>query len=635
MKIAVIDRGIDPTHRRLSKAKINGVKISIDGDQFTYTQDDFHDHDGHGTAIGSIIHKINPEIELVAVKLEADNDFITEPLLAEGIRYCCQNDDIKILNISMGVRSDVPNQALVEAYEEARKKDKIIVTASYPFQGGACFPASFPEVFGVGTGLVGSKLEYRYVGDNGSVNILAKGTTQRVAWKENTFKISAGTSYAAAHFSGLLSTKLHGYPTANYQYVVDHLLDDSRGEVEALTYYKDFEVDIIDQKKPDESFIEFFKPYECINFAKKVAIFPYTEKENKSLLMNRHNPAVEFTAYIDYPRSFTKIEGFETNQSEIEDRVIKRTLKEEDYSLFDTLVVGYYLEQMFNANIIFGNTLIKNCIERDKNFIVWDRHVFQYINRVIAEHPHEYKGKIYYPKVDKALFAKSNQLSYLPPVKAPVIGVIGTSSKQGKVTAQLKVKRLLDQEGYKVSHLCTEPQGALLGADFSFPFGYKSNVSLDQNHWPGMIENAMKSIQRVNNPHVIISGIQGELIPRQTVRSGGVKLGALNFITAVNPDAIICAVNPMDPIELVEDTVETLRKFIDFKLLFFVMTPWYRDFQYFNDKFIAKYKTLKKEEFRTKMEEFSQALGVQVIDILDSDNDQFIIESIQKAFSGN
>lgn len=635
MKVAVIDRGIDASHRRLARAKINGVKISSRGNEFTYTEDEFIDNDGHGTAIGSIIHKINPEIELVAVKLDADNDFITEPLLAEGIRYCCENDDIKIVNISLGVRSDFPTPELVEAYEEARRKKKIIVTASYPFQNGDCFPASFPEVFGVGTGLVGSKLEFRYIGDDGAINVLAKGTTQRVAWKENSFKISAGTSYAAAHFSGLLSTRLSTNPEADYNYVVKHLLDDSKEDIEPLTYFKNHEVDIIDEKETDESFIEFFKPYQRIDFAKKVAVFPYTEKENKTLLMNRHNEAFKITAYIDYPRSFTKIEGFETDLTEIQDRVVKRTLKEEDYDLFDTLVVGYYLEQLFNANIIFGNNLVKACVEKNKNFIVWDKYVLQYLNRVISEKKQEYTGKIYCPKVDHELYVKSSKLSYLPKVKAPVIGVIGTSSKQGKVTAQLKVKKLLEQEGYKVSHLCTEPQGAVLGADFSFPFGYKSNVELDQNHWPNLIETAMKSIQRVNDPHVMVTGIQGELIPRHPVRNGGCKFAALNYITAVNPDAIICAINPMDELDLIEGTIETLHRFIDFKLLFFVMTPWYRDFQYFNNNFISKYKVLGKQEFKEKLVQYTEALGSPVIDVLDEENHELIIQNIQNAFSGN
>jgi hypothetical protein len=637
MKVAIIDRGIDPNHRRLKGASISGLTIKNAPDNQTEVIDgQFHDENGHGTAIGAIIFRINPKVEIVSVKLCGKEDVITEDLLAEGIHYCARDKEIRIINISLGSPAKNPSRKLIEACEYARSNHKIIVAACHSFNDKKYYPASFPYVFGVGTGLVESKLDYKYLGE-GSVNILAKGTTQRIAWKDNSFKISAGTSYAAAHFSGILSTKMHQFPTPTYDEIVRQLLPDSKDDIEELSYFKDYEREELTENAipgSNESLdVSFFTPYHDIQFANKVALFPYREKENKTILSNTENPKFDIVAYIDYPRSFSKINGFEVDDSQIKERIIRGSLKDEEFALFDTLVVGYYLEQLFNANVIFGNNLIKKCVSLNKHFIVWDKHVFDYISKIIRRTEGKYCGKVYYPRVDNDLYIRSRKLQYLPRVKTPVIGVIGTSSKQGKVTTQLQLKNILRAEGYKVSHLCTEPQGAMLGAEFSFPFGFKSNVDLPQRHWPEFLDTVMRSIQEANDPHVIISGIQGELIPRHPVNSGGCSFSSLNFITAVNPDAIVCAINPMDTERLIKDTVSTLQKFIHFKFLFFAMTPWYRDFLYVNDNFISKYRTLGEEEYKAKIKEYEKLLDAPVLDIMDARNHAFIVSCIQGAFS--
>ena len=39
---------------------------------------------------------------------------------------------------------------------------------------------------------------------------------------------------------------------------------------------------------------------------------------------------------------------------------------------FDTMVLGYFYDQLFEANIRFGNDLLAVCIKAQKNLYVYD-----------------------------------------------------------------------------------------------------------------------------------------------------------------------------------------------------------------------------------------------------------------------
>ncbi len=637
MKLAIIDRGVEKTHRRLENATISGITIEKNQlKDFVIIEDKFCDIDGHGTAIASIIHKINPNVHLVAIKLLGPENVITEDLLAEGISYCSKIPDIELINVSMGIPTNNPSQALVKACDEAIKSGKVIVAASHPFPDKKCYPAAFPLVFGVATGLVKSKMNYKYLG-KGAVNVLAKGTTQRIAWKENSFRIGAGTSYATAHFCALLSHKMNSNGNFKRTNLIKKVIEDSDNEIEELNYLKNYEVQVVDdilsETKKNEA-ISLYKPFSNISFAKKVAMFPYTEKENSTIVNFRNNIPLEIVAYIDYPRSFSKINGFQLGDDSLNDKIIKRNLVNRDYEIFDTLIVGYYLDQTYDINVIFGNKIVYKCIQLNKNFILWDKNVYFFIKKIIKKNYPGYSGTIYFQSVDLEMDTYIKQFRFLPEVNVPVIGVIGTGSKQGKVTTQLRIKEILQNSGYKVSHLSTEPQGAVLGANFSFPYGYKSSVQLKQELWPSFVETTMRLIQEANKPNIIVSGIQGGLLPRATVNpKHKYLLNSLNFIVSLKPDGIVCAINPMDDIDLIKKTIETLKSFVRFRLLFFVITPWYRDFLYIHNQYVSNYKILSENELTEKIRWYQKELGVPVLDIMDKRNSDLVLHSIQNAFS--
>ena len=63
VRIGVLDSGVGRTHPHVGKI-VDGITITANEAIAGY-----EDHLGHGTAVAAIIHHLNPEADLVAVKI--------------------------------------------------------------------------------------------------------------------------------------------------------------------------------------------------------------------------------------------------------------------------------------------------------------------------------------------------------------------------------------------------------------------------------------------------------------------------------------------------------------------------------------------------------------------------------------
>jgi len=629
-KIAVIDSGIDFLHPRLKNCKGTGVEIKSIENSFEYGMD-YSDQSGHGTAVAALIHRIVPSLEIVAVKLSSDNT-INELLLCEGIKWCLSQKNIKVINISLGIISSTPHPILFELCNKAYSKGIYLCASSSNMPGCECYPAQFPTVFGITSGYVKNKFEYGYI-ENSDINIIAKGTTQRLAWINGGYKISSGNSFAAAYFSGILCRMILDNSDKSFIEICQLVKDNAQKDVKLMQYVKNSEMNLLQEIPAEEEGRKIFSVKQKLNFVSKIALFPVCEKEIGSVINFRHLSPFQIVKYYDYPRSFNIFNNNHTLTVPITNRIV-----DADFEEFDTIVIGYFLDQMFDANILFGYELIEKSIQHNKNFIIWDVNVFRYIKEQLQLSKNErYSGKIYMPLVNKKCFNDVMYYRHMPNVSAPVILVVGTSNKQGKITTQLRLKEILISEGYKVSHVSTEPQGALLGADFVFPYGYNSTVEINEDLWGKMISTVIKGVEKYNSPHVIISGTQGIFIPRthsSSELSNEGMLSSLHYMSGILPDAVICAINPQDSIELIQNLLRTVEIFSRAKFLFFVMTPWLRNFkQGVENNTIATHRILKKEEMVERILHFQNQLGFPVIDIMDRANDSFILKIIENAFA--
>ena len=638
MRIGIIDTGLEPNHKRLTGASINGVTL-FEGKcgKIETINNTFIDIDGHGTGIASIIHKHNPKAELFIVKLDSLNKKITEALLTSAIKYLIENClDIKLVNISMGIHTNEPSNDLIDICNKAYQENVILIASSYYYPEKECYPANFSNVISVGSGIITNKNTFRFI-ENGFTNVLAKGGFQRVASINNSFKFGSGTSLATAHFTGILSNIFSD--EINYidqDAIIEWVKRNSDNSIISLTGHDNNSSDLLVQSDSIKyGFKDIISTFQ-LKGLKKLALFPIEEKEMRSI--------VEFSDSVTHKiilgiRNQTTIKYDQHLVELLEEKGIKYINKipsENDFNEIDTVVFGYFLDQLLDSNLYFGYQVINESINRNKNLIIWDKKVYSLIGKIIESNNIEYKGEIYFSNVNYDFLKKLYGLSNYPKLEVPVVAVVGTGSKQGKFTSQIVIRDILEKYQYRTSLISTEPQGILFGADFCFPIGHNPTVEINIGEWSRTIHSVIKGIEQTSDPEIIITGCQGGVIPKYNVALGtesGDVLKQLNFLIGASPDRIIMTISPNDDIQYIEKTINTIRTFVNCEILFYALTPWTYEFSENNN--LYKYYKLSTTEYNEKLSFFEKELKVPVIDILEKSNEKFILESIQSSFSAH
>lgn len=635
MKIAIIDSGIDPSHPRLSDYRIDGIAIRRMEDGAYCHTEDYLDDCGHGTAIAGIIHKIIPGVELVAVKLYSDGETADEGLLTAALDWCIGQRDIKIVNVSLGVPNGSGDSQLYGQCERAFLRNVFICASQSNDPGQETYPANFPFVWGVSSGMVKSKFTYRLMEGNLAVNILAKGGTQRVAWTGQTYRITSGNSFATAHFTGILGKLLEENPSVvTYEDTRQMISVHSTADIVPMQYLlREENVHIPEQIPSQEQGRATFHVTSRFDYISRIALFPYCEKEIGTIVRFREECPYPIVRLFDYPRLLRA-----DDVSLESDIPICKEIRDDYFEDFDTLVVGYFLDQPFDSNILYGYELIGKALTNNKNIVTWDRDVYQYVQTKLKEPVYaSYAGHVWYPRVDSSSFDRLIQFRYLPVNRAPVLAVVGTSNRQEKITTQLRLKQILRQQGYRSAHISTEPQGLFLGADFLFPYGHKDTIYFDQSLWGKFLLTAVKGLDYYHQPDIILTGIQSSLVPRFKDRrslTDESALASLHFFCGVSPNAVICAVNPEDTLENIRNVEHAASIFSRAPVLFFVLTPWTREQTGLgaHKQVLNQYK-LSPGQMEARRAELEAELGKPVIDIMDPGYDPWIVGEIENAFS--
>lgn len=628
MRIAIIDSGIDFKHERLKNCKVSGVLLRFLDTSKLVTSSDFIDYTGHGTACAYIIHKYVSDAELVAVKIFHNNTSPNEELLCEAINWCIKND-INIINLSIGVQAEIPMHKLSKICEEAYKQDIFMIAAANNDIHLKCYPAYFPWVFGVTAGNIKNSMDFGYI-PKFPIEFIAKGGMQRVAWRNNTYRIKSGTSFACACFTGIVASFIKQQNEKSVENLRYFLINKAKKNINLLNLLNKpthYPIPIVNNYDIDKISNQLFCISYRLNWLRNIAIFPVSEKEMGLLLkipcLIRED--VKINTLIDYPKIVKKNVNYEN--------IIYRIPNDDEFQTFSSIVIGYFYESLFEANVNFGNELLEEAIKRDINIFVFDKYLRDYIKNKISNT--KYTGKIYSPIVDANTYKNMMLFSYLDELKVPILSVIGTSSRQGKFTTQLRIKEVLKKEGYKVSHISTEPHGELFGAEFCFPYGHNGSVFLEKSKWNQFLRILERGIQKFNDPDIILTGIQGGLAPRShSTKYIGTELNSIEFLYGVLPDGIICVINPQDSVELIKKNVEISKIYCNTKVIFYVMTPWLKKFKYGNSSnIIFDNKLINKEEYQNRIDYFQNELDARVIDIMDKNNDDLILKSVQEAFS--
>lgn len=632
MVIGVIDTGVDANHRRLKNCIIEGVHIRETKDGEFDLYDDFTDERGHGTGICSIIHKHTPNSSLFVVKLSTENEKVSENLLCEALRYLLDTANCTIINISMGVHTNYPSKQLHQLCLQAHNNGIVIIASAYYISEKECYPAHFPTVIAVGTGLVVNSTSFRYL-KNSPINVLAKGGFQRVAHLNNNFRFGSGTSLATAHFTGVLATAFDSLAVQSYNDILHWLEANSNEEIISITKHE-AQADSMGGITANEKEIidEILKSQMLPESIQKIALYPYDEKEIESLISFNHLLQKEVTLCIGNAKPVKYNQKIIDSLKDKDIPVTNKNLTDDDLALFDTLVVGYFLDQLLDHNLFYGYQLVKKCISANKNFIIWDTAVFRLVQKIISQQNDTYRGKVFFTHIDGKLISKLYSLSPMPKLKTPVLSVVGTGSKQGKFTTQLVISDILKKVGYNVSFIASEPQGVLFNADFTFPYGYNPTISVNTGEWSRVLSTYMQCVEQAFKPEIFITGGQGGVIPLYPINLGanGAGLKQLSYLMGVYPDILIMTISPHDEIDFILKTLNTIQAFIDCDVIFYSLTPHtYK----FNEQGNNQNYMLDENEYHEKCTYFQEQLGKPVINILDDANRYFILDAIQSSFA--
>ncbi|MCD7963756.1 MAG: S8 family serine peptidase [Rikenellaceae bacterium] len=237
MRIAIIDSGADCSHERLANAKITGISF-YSKNQEIHKSENFHDDTGHGTSIAAIIHKHLPEAELHCVKVFSKVMFINENALYHALEYCIDSG-YKLINLSLGIHLPSPPEKLVKICQKAYEKNIILVSAANNSTVGPSYPAALPYSFGVSSGSgIKKSSEYGYQSDS-SIEFLAKGSIQRIAVHNREYKIAQGTSYACAHFTGIVAKKMSEGNFKSFPENKEELIKNSLPNIKPFIHYQE------------------------------------------------------------------------------------------------------------------------------------------------------------------------------------------------------------------------------------------------------------------------------------------------------------------------------------------------------------------------------------------------------------
>lgn len=531
MNIAIIDSGTKD-YENITK----GYNFRVKGDNEIIIENNFHDTYGHGTAVYSIIKKNNEECNYYIFKVIDQNDTIDEKIICTALEYIFNNLDIDIINMSLGTVS-LSDDRMYNICKRLYDKGVILVSA-FDNEGAISYPAAFDCVIGVDGSDLCRKVDDFIFYEDKILNVAAKGGMQRVKWCEPDNIIVKGSSFACAHATNK---------------IVNIYKNGIKSFEEILEYFKSIAIQIIAYEEKEEKVFEYK--------IDRAVIFPFNKEMHNFV---RYPELLDFKVMEVYDTKYSSNVGRKTTDVMIDKSVKEYCIKNIDdikWDLFDTLVIGHtekLLSYIGKENIV--DSLIKEAINRGKKIYSFDR-----IDKA------EYKNdNIYFPAViDK----------YLPPLREgklfyinkPVLGIFGTSSKQGKFTLQLELRKRLIDEGYQVGQLGTEPNALLFGLDCVYPVGYNRMVCLDEEEQIRYLNYKMNEIADGND--LIIVGSQSGTVPYEYKNTSYYTYEQVNFLMATNPDAVVLCINYYDEINYIRRSINVIEQLGECKVLGLVVFP--------------------------------------------------------------
>lgn len=210
VSIAIVDSGIDTSHRWLEGCVLGGIGLRESCDGFQW-ESEFDDLSGHGTSVAALIHAFCPEAALYAIRIvckagQVPRVAVLEQAVAKGIEWCV-DQRIRIINVSYSLEQAPECGPLARACRAAFDNGLILVASYRNRASGPAFPAALSTV-------IGTRRDKKL--DVGQISILSCDNRDLAAWGgpfraahlRNTIGRMEGTSYSCAQVAAMIGRML-------------------------------------------------------------------------------------------------------------------------------------------------------------------------------------------------------------------------------------------------------------------------------------------------------------------------------------------------------------------------------------------------------------------------------------------
>ena len=303
---------------------------------------------------------------------------------------------------------------------------------------------------------------------------------------------------------------------------------------------------------------------------KKIVAFPFN-KENHSLVRNHAmlSPQlvdvldVKYSPYIGYDAcqllSISDYDPDGKDENTTSEYIIKDIMQFDWNTDFDTFVLGHVFQLNETLPFSIYEHIYSNCIQYRKNLYSYDS-IPSHVKKMFSE-----KGlRAFCPQITENNISL-NHCGMLYEISKPVVGIFGTSAKQGKWSLQLKIREVLEERGYRTGHLGTEPQSLLFHNTKMCAIGFHSEVNLKQTSAISLFNYLLHSLEETSD--VLFFGTQSNVIPYSFGGLATIPLYTYEMICACEPQASVLCINEWDEIPYIKRCIQYLESFNGNKVL--------------------------------------------------------------------
>lgn len=538
--IVVLDTGVEIKHEALHCFSNIECKCLLESKNEII--DEIDDIFGHGTAVTWLIKQRIPEASILSLRIFDIVDGVavcSEERLINTLNYIDTNYSVKVINLSSSIVAPQKMRELEVITKKLANKGVVIVSPHHN-NYSLSYPASFEWVIGVAIDERNIR-ETRIITGDKVLNIIDPIKRYKVPWKNNSYLLKCGASFSCCEISSLA-----------YSYINSG----SKNYLEVLgNFKKNFFFINMPTFVPK---IPKFKIHRAI-------AFPFNKEIHSIVRFSNELPFDLIDIYdVKYSLNVGRTTAELLSDSSNSNYVIKN-IDNVLWNSFDTLILGC-VKELYSTFKDYRKLkdLINQATKNGKNIYAFEN-INEFLDLNISE------NYLFYPEV-----GTKQMMPYrwgrLSKTSSVVLGVFGTSSKQGKFTLQMELRRELKNNGCKVGHIGTEPSSLLFGIDYVFPMGYNSTVYLKEEEKIAYCNDLIRKLSE-SCADIILVGSQRDVIPKNFENISQLCTSTYSFLQGTNPDYAIIMVSIEDDDEYITRTIHFLSSITKTETIAFVVFP--------------------------------------------------------------